>query len=136
MASVLGCELSLGIHAIGAPIRDKAHVALLARFAARLSRLLRWRTEVSVPLPGDLRSADGMIDGVDFDAIVEAETRLDDIQAVERRLRAKQRRPRREAGHPARRRHAAQSRGDRPTPGSQRPIPDRDTRRAARPEPR
>jgi hypothetical protein len=91
MASVLGCELSLGIHAIGAPIRDKAHVALLARFAARLSRLLRWRTEVSVPLPGDLRSADGMIDGVDFDAIVEAETRLDDIQAVERRLRAKQR---------------------------------------------
>jgi transcriptional regulator with XRE-family HTH domain len=91
MASVLGCELSLGIHAIGAPVRDKAHVALLTRFAARLGRLLRWRTEVPVTVPGDLRSADGMVEGTDFDAIVEAETRLDDLQAVERRLRAKQR---------------------------------------------
>ncbi|MEY2434450.1 MAG: hypothetical protein QOC92_4175 [Acidimicrobiaceae bacterium] len=44
-----------------------------------------------MPIPGDLRSADGVIDSPRVDAIVEAETRLDDLQAVERRIRAKQR---------------------------------------------
>jgi hypothetical protein len=32
-----------------------------------------------------------MVAGTDFDAVVEAETRLDDVQAIERRLRGKQR---------------------------------------------
>ncbi len=44
-----------------------------------------------IPIPGDLRSADGFAIGPGFDAVVEAETRLGDIQAVERRLHAKQR---------------------------------------------
>lgn len=91
LASVLGSEISLGIHPIGAPIRDKAHVALLDRFARRLSRTIRWRTEVPMPIPGDRRSADGVAATEGFDAVVEAETRLHDVQAVERRLRAKQR---------------------------------------------
>jgi hypothetical protein len=79
------------VHPVGAPIRDKAHVALLGRFAARLAGSISWRTEVPMPIPGDLRSADGLAAGLGFWAIVEAETRLDDIQATERRLRAKQR---------------------------------------------
>ena len=91
LASALGHELSLRIHPIGPPVRDKAHVALLQRFAARLGPDIAWQTEVPVPLPGDLRSADGLAAGRDFDAIVEAETRLHDVQATERRLRAKQR---------------------------------------------
>lgn len=44
-----------------------------------------------MPIPGDLRSADGVAATPAFDAVVEAETRLGDVQAVERRLRAKQR---------------------------------------------
>ena len=44
-----------------------------------------------MPIPGDLRSADGVAATADFGAIVEAETRLDDVQAAERRLRSKQR---------------------------------------------
>ena len=44
-----------------------------------------------MPIRGDLRSADAVIDGSRVDAIVEAETRLDDLQAVERRIRTKQR---------------------------------------------
>jgi hypothetical protein len=52
---------------------------------------MRWRTEVPLPIPGDLRSADGVATTDDFAAIVEAETRLDDVQAAERRLRSKQR---------------------------------------------
>jgi len=91
IASTLGHELSLGVHPIGAPVRDKSHVALLGRFAARLHRSIRWRTEVPVPLRGDLRSADGVATARAFDATIEAETRLDDVQAVERRLRSKQR---------------------------------------------
>jgi hypothetical protein len=90
-AAVVGCELSMGIHPVGPPVRDKAHLALLARFAARLHRLLDWRTEVPMPIPGDMRSADGTVTAREFSAIVEAETRVDDIQAAERRLRSKQR---------------------------------------------
>jgi transcriptional regulator with XRE-family HTH domain len=91
MAAVLGCELSLGVHPVGSPVRDKAHVALLERFAARLHALVDWRTEVPMPIPGDLRSADGVARTSAFGAIVEAETRIDDVQAAERRLRSKQR---------------------------------------------
>jgi hypothetical protein len=91
MASVIGHELSFGIHPIGAPVRDKAHVALLARFAARLHTSIRWRTEVPIPIPGDRRSADGTAVGHTVDAVVEAETRIHDVQAVQRQLRLKQR---------------------------------------------
>jgi transcriptional regulator with XRE-family HTH domain len=93
LAGVVGHELSLRIHPIGPPVRDKAHIALLERFAARLGPDVTWRTEVPIPLPGDLRNADGVatVTTNDFDAIVEAETRLHDVQETERKLRAKQR---------------------------------------------
>jgi transcriptional regulator with XRE-family HTH domain len=91
LAAVLGHELSLGIHPVGPPVRDAGHLALLARFRARLHPSIRWRSEVPVPLQGDRRSADAMLTSDAVDALVEAETRLDDIQAVERRIRAKQR---------------------------------------------
>jgi transcriptional regulator with XRE-family HTH domain len=91
IAAVLGYDLSLSIHPAGPPVRDKAHLALLGRFAARLQRSIRWRTEVPIPIPGDLRSADAVATAHAFDATIEAETRLNDVQATERRLRAKQR---------------------------------------------
>ena len=91
MAAVVGSELSLRVHPSGPPVRDKAHIALLGRFAARLHPSIRWRTEVPIPIPGDLRSADAVAAAKAFDATVEAETRLNDVQATERRLRAKQR---------------------------------------------
>jgi transcriptional regulator with XRE-family HTH domain len=74
LATVVGCELSMGIHPVRAPVRDKAHIALLRRFAARLHPSIRWRTEVPIPIPGDLRSADGVAATEEFGAIVEAET--------------------------------------------------------------
>jgi transcriptional regulator with XRE-family HTH domain len=91
IAAVLGHDLSLAIHPLGSAVRDIGHLALLKLFAARLAASITWRTEVPIPLPGDPRSADGVAAGMNVDAVVEAETRLDDVQAVVRRLRAKQR---------------------------------------------
>lgn len=91
VAEVVGYQLSLGIHPVGAPVRDAAHLALLARFRSRLHASFRWVSEAVVPIAGDLRSADAIIEGARVRAMVEAETRLGDIQALERRIAAKAR---------------------------------------------
>jgi transcriptional regulator with XRE-family HTH domain len=91
VAAVLGMDLRVGLFPTGTPVRDAAHLALIGRLRARVPRTLRWRTEVPVPIPGDLRCADVVIDGETIDALVEAETRLDDLQAMERRINLKQR---------------------------------------------
>ena len=91
MASVLGLQLSVGLYPDGNPVRDSAHLALLGRFRTRLALTLGWRTEVPIPIEGDRRSADVVIGAPGWEAMVEAETRLDDVQAMERRINAKQR---------------------------------------------
>jgi transcriptional regulator with XRE-family HTH domain len=91
MASVLGSELSLAIHPIATPVRDAAHLALLSRLRARIHPSVRWRSQVPMPIPGDLRSADATLAGIDLSAMVEAETRLGDVQSVERRIAGKAR---------------------------------------------
>lgn len=91
VAAALGLDLRIGLFPSGSPVRDAAHLALIQRLRQRVGPALRWRTEVPVPLPGDLRSADVVIDGSLVEEMVEAETRLDDLQALERRVRLKQR---------------------------------------------
>ena len=91
LAAVLGLDLRIGLFPAGSPVRDAAHLALIERLRSRVSPVLRWRTEVPVPLPGDLRSADVVIHGDLVDAFVEAETRLGDLQGIERRISLKQR---------------------------------------------
>ncbi len=90
-AAVLGLELSVGLHPAGPPVRDRAHLALIERMRIRVASSLRWRTEVPIPVAGDLRSADVVVAGASFGVLVEAETRLYDVQALERRIGAKQR---------------------------------------------
>ena len=91
VAAVLGFDLRIGFYPTGTPVRDAAHLALIGRLRKRVSKSLRWRTEVPIPIPGDLRTADVIIDGPSFDGMVEAETRLYDLQAMERRIHLKQR---------------------------------------------
>jgi hypothetical protein len=91
VGAILGLELRLNLLPRGSPVRDAAHLALIRRLRPRVSVRLRWRTEVPIPLPGDMRSADVVIDGAALGAMVEAETRLNDLQATERRARGKQR---------------------------------------------
>jgi transcriptional regulator with XRE-family HTH domain len=91
IASLLGLELSVGLHPIGEAIRDKGHQALIGRFRAQLSDAYIARAEAPLPIPGDLRSwdlvlrADGQLIGV------EAETRIRDVQALVRRVRGRER---------------------------------------------
>ena len=94
MASVLGLELSVGLHEIGDPIRDKGHQALGKRFDAIPSLAWRNLAEVLLPNVGDRRSWDRVLTlladprqvvGVDL------ETRIRDIQALVRRTRDRER---------------------------------------------
>lgn len=89
IAAVLGQQLTVSIHPEGDPVRDKGHLALLERFRSRIEPGIRWRTEVPMPIEGDRRSADALMDGERLEAIVEAETHLDDIQALERGIAGK-----------------------------------------------
>jgi transcriptional regulator with XRE-family HTH domain len=90
-AAMLGLELSVSLHPIGDATRDKGHLALLERFRRRLPALVRWQTEVPIPITGDPRSADAMASTRSMDYLVEAETHLGDFQALERKIFAKAR---------------------------------------------
>ena len=91
IAAVVGVQLAASVHPNGDPVRDRAQLKLLARFRPRLHSSLGWRTEVPMPIAGDLRAADGMIEGGFGTILVEAEARLADLQAVDRKARLKQR---------------------------------------------
>jgi transcriptional regulator with XRE-family HTH domain len=90
--AVLGLDLVVRAYPAGDPIRDRAQLALLERLRSRLHPTLRWRTEVTLPIEGDLRAWDAEIVGSQsgrWRARVEAETRVSDGQALERRLALK-----------------------------------------------
>jgi transcriptional regulator with XRE-family HTH domain len=90
--AVLGLDLVIKAYPAGDPIRDRAQLALLERLRGRLHESLRWRTEVPLPIPGDLRAWDAEVRGhrpKPWRARIEAETRITDGQALERRLALK-----------------------------------------------
>src|SRR5215213_8608818 len=61
IAASVGLQLAANLCLDGDPVRDRAHLALLGRFRARLRTSLRWRTEVPMPTSGDRRSGDAVI---------------------------------------------------------------------------
>ena len=89
IGSVVGLDLSVRFYPGASPLRDRAHLALLDRFRARLSPTLTFRLEVPVAGVGDHRAWDGVVFGAGDPAGVEAETRLVDVQALERRVALK-----------------------------------------------
>lgn len=90
ITAVLGGDLSLRIYPAGPPLRDAGHVALLARFEARLAPTWRIRHEAPMPQAGDARAWDRRLDGPTSIG-VEAETRPRDLQKIERSMNLKQR---------------------------------------------
>jgi transcriptional regulator with XRE-family HTH domain len=91
VASVVGLRLSVRAYPAGPSLRDRAQLRLLDRFRAVLHPALNWRTEVPLPIEGDLRAWDAAVEGTGWVAYVDAETRIRDAQALERRIAVKRR---------------------------------------------
>ena len=91
LCAVVGLDLWLRAYAGGDPLRDAAHIALVGRFLGLVGGGLRVRTEVPLPRPGDPRAWDATISDRSDMVGVEAETRLRDAQALERRIALKRR---------------------------------------------
>jgi transcriptional regulator with XRE-family HTH domain len=89
--AVVGLDLSSRLYPGAEPLRDAGHAALLAAFRSCLHRSVRWATEVPLPIPGDLRAWDATVSGPDWMYGAEAETRPHDAQALNRRIRLKER---------------------------------------------
>lgn len=87
-AAVLGLDLSLKAYPSGSPVRDAGQLRLVERLRAVIGPGLVWTTEAAFRSAGDLRAWDVRLDrgrslGLD------AETRLHDVQALQRRCRIK-----------------------------------------------
>lgn len=98
IAAVLGLDTSLRFFPTSDPIRDAAHAALLERLHAICHPTLSWRTEVPFPGPNDRRAWDAVIGGIrgngpmgQIRVGIEAETRPNDAQALDRKLALKER---------------------------------------------
>lgn len=68
----------------GAPL-DAGQLALVRRLRAQLPASIHVRTEVPIPIPGDRRAWDAVLTMPSGSVPVEAEARLRDLQAIERR---------------------------------------------------
>ena len=91
LCAIVGLDLWLRAYPGADPLRDAGHVALLRRFLESVGGGLRVRFEVPLDRPGDPRSWDATISDHRDTVGVEAETRISDAQALERRLALKRR---------------------------------------------
>lgn len=87
--AAVGLRLAVRAYPDGSPVRDAAHLALLGRLRRRLPPGTRWRTEVPLLIAGDGRAWDAVADLIGGELPIEAETRLHDLQAVDRRTALK-----------------------------------------------
>jgi transcriptional regulator with XRE-family HTH domain len=90
-AAVLGLQLSVRLYPGGRRVLDAPQIALLGRLRERIEPAWRWELEVPVPLPRDLRAADARLTRDDITIVVEAITRLSDVQAQVRAAQLKAR---------------------------------------------
>lgn len=89
LLTLVGLDLSARAYPSGDALRDAAHEQLLTRFLGHVVPPLTWRREVPLPGQGDPRAWDALIAGNSELTAVEAETRLTDAQALQRRLQIK-----------------------------------------------
>jgi transcriptional regulator with XRE-family HTH domain len=87
----VGLRLSVRAYPAGPPIRDAAHLDLLRRLGERVPAAITWRSELPLPYAGDGRAWDAVVTLEGVDVAIEAETRLHDLQALDRRIALKRR---------------------------------------------
>jgi transcriptional regulator with XRE-family HTH domain len=95
IASVLGYEVSVGLHPVGDPVRDKGQLACGRRVNALLSDRWRVTDETLLPGAGEQRAWDKLLRLVEETPRhlvgVDIESRIWDVQAIVRRTRARER---------------------------------------------
>jgi transcriptional regulator with XRE-family HTH domain len=84
-SAAVGLRLSVKLYPAGGGLRDAAQARYIARFVERIGETWRVMLEATIPLPGDLRAVDVLLDGP-CRICVEVITRLRDLQAQIRRL--------------------------------------------------
>jgi transcriptional regulator with XRE-family HTH domain len=89
MFACVGLDLVVRGYAAGRGVRDAAQLALIARLKPLVEPRWQWRTEVPIPIAGDPRAWDVVLRAPEVSIGIEAETRLRDIQAVDRRVMLK-----------------------------------------------
>jgi transcriptional regulator with XRE-family HTH domain len=91
VASFVGLKLWIKCFPALDGMRDAAQLRLLDGFSKRLAPRVSWRTEVPMPMPGDLRAVDGLATMPGCRIVVEAWMRLSDLQAQTRAAELKRR---------------------------------------------
>jgi hypothetical protein len=91
LLSAVGLDLWVRAYPGGSPVRDAAHLHLLARFEARLPASVHCHREWPIPALRDRRALDLFLTGLPLRTGVEAETMLDDVQALQREINLKRR---------------------------------------------
>jgi transcriptional regulator with XRE-family HTH domain len=89
-SAAVGLRLDVRTFPAGSPVRDAGQLRLIERLRSQVHDSWRWATEVLVGATGDLRSWDVYLSGPGTVGI-DAETRLYDLQALQRRCEAKAR---------------------------------------------
>ena len=90
-AAVVGLRLSIRAYPGGRRLLDQPQLALLEDLRGRAAGARTWRTEVPMPIPGDLRAADATAEIDGRLVMFELWTRLTDFQAQTRAAQLKRR---------------------------------------------
>lgn len=91
LLSTVGLDLSARAYPVGGGLRDQGQLNVLNRLRRVVPSFATWRTEVPIAGQGDLRAWDAVIGFAGIRIGVDAESRLRDMQAIDRRLVLKQR---------------------------------------------
>ena len=89
--AALGLKLVVRVYADADSVLDTPQLALLERCRLRLGAAAAWSREVPLQIPGDRRAWDAVVEMGGGTFGIEAEARLRDVQALERRIALKQR---------------------------------------------
>jgi hypothetical protein len=89
IGAALGRDVRMQAYIAGDAIRDAGQQRLLDRLRRYLHPSIVMTTEVTLPADGDRRAWDAMLAGAAWRRPVEGETVIDDVQALERRVRLK-----------------------------------------------
>lgn len=90
LLSAVGLDLWAKAYPAGPPVRDAAHLRLLGDFEGRLHPSIRCHREWLIPDDQYRRAVDLMLSNLPKRVGVEAETVLDDLQALQRDINLKQ----------------------------------------------